>query len=747
MSRFSLAASHQQLRDRFNNYIVPCLPYVLGLLVLLISLGFFQLDFTKPTMLQGDYYFLLLIIKLFTSGGGWVESASIGFPGGFIPYGFPILDVTQKALLFFLSLFSSKLFVIANLFFVIAVTFNFSAAYFVLRRLGFSSVLSVLGALFFSMLPMSPGRFGGHDFLATTYGVPFGVYLVYLAANGFERSDPSKILPELRDPFVLFSAAVVSLSGLYNFAFFLLYLALFSVIFLLRNFSVRAFFVRAAIGAIGLIWFFCFAAAPYLYGAWKFGLSFPRRSLVEQAIYGLRIPDVLFQYAPLPGVHRLLSRYNEIRGPFEGQDAWPGPVLSLVVMLALAYAFVQLTYRAASTNELKSAAPLTIFAAAGLLFSILFALPYGFGMMVNLIEPAIRAQNRISAYLGFFAVIIFCGQVQKYQNKIVVLVFAFVLCFVNSYGSLGFFHKRQVAYASVVQAEFPSVAGVFAELDKHNLTRIIQLPVAKFPEAEPVEAFQPYTHLLPFIIDRASSPRKWSYGLSDQQSVFNELAYTVKTAAADVRARTFSCLQFDAALIERRAYPGEPAEVVQRLFGSTKLDILYSDGLRVLVALPKVDLSLDCDSSALAVTPDMPISFAANGLGTSFLSSGWQGPEAWGVWSGSNVATLKIPRNFIRSNAKNITLVFKIGVLLGAGTPTTFGVFVNEQHVADWTYNPANTAEPRSIDISSDLLNSRPDLTIQFRSAPLRSPAEIGLNPNDNRRLGLSLNTVTLKDR
>lgn len=93
------------------------------------------------------------------------------------------------------------------------------------------------------------------------------------------------------------------------------------------------------------------------------------------------------------------------------------------------------------------------------------------------------------------------------------------------------------------KALIASVKGMLASKDRVGSTAILQLAVTNWPEA----AFRPDYDFYPmrygFLFDRADSPTKWSYGLSDRQAGFKALSTSFAVGAHVHRARIAVILQ------------------------------------------------------------------------------------------------------------------------------------------------------------------------------------------------------------
>jgi hypothetical protein len=124
--------------------------------------------------------------------------------------------------------------------------------------------------------------------------------------------------------------------------------------------------------------------------------------------------------------------------------------------------------------------------------------------------------------------------------------------------------------------------------------------------------------------------------------------------------------------------------------------------------------------------------------GSQFLRSGWSGPEAWGVWSNQNGAVIQLENLDPRITQATI----RFNALVSKSMPSQpIAIYANDQFVGKVV------ATNHSDNVATIMLPQRSSrtLTIRFEMDELATPAQVGISPDDNRKLGVGLNAIEFK--
>lgn len=136
------------------------------------------------------------------------------------------------------------------------------------------------------------------------------------------------------------------------------------------------------------------------------------------------------------------------------------------------------------------------------------------------------------------------------------------------------------------------------------------------------------------------------------------------------------------------------------------------------------------------LTVGSSLRFTLDGRGGPYLGRGWSFSETWGTWSDGPVSTLHLPLAQPIQHDPRLRLDIH-PFLAGALQSQRVRVLVNDEPLADWTLGPG--IAPPELRIPAGLARARPILELRFEIADPRSPASLGLSPDDQRALGIGL--------
>lgn len=126
-----------------------------------------------------------------------------------------------------------------------------------------------------------------------------------------------------------------------------------------------------------------------------------------------------------------------------------------------------------------------------------------------------------------------------------------------------------------------------------------------------------------------------------------------------------------------------------------------------------------------------------------FLDAGWHRLESTSVWSRGGEVHVRIPRRLLPAGPLHLVLDVASYTSMGFGPGLQqMAASVNGVPIGKWDYRPG--ANP---DIALDLPAVRPEgelLDLRFDIGPAMNPKRLGLDPHDERELGLQLRSVRL---
>ena len=581
----------------------PVLLLCLGILLVWLMAGVPFMRFDVPTSLWGDRIFLLLHGRLFLDWPHIFRTDALGFPDRLDLLGFPFTDFTERILQFLTTRLTGNVIVGANLYFVVIVAANFAAAFWGLRCFQVRPWWCLAGAFAFAFIPYFAARSGGHDYLAAYYAAPLAFLVLPRIVTAVRRQRLADIL---KDPITLACCAVIATSGIY-YSFFSLLTWGFAGLALAaqeRNWHyLPAMAIPAGLMLVMLLPILAFFAAVAPDGSG----AFTPRMAAEQPLYGFRISDVMLRLEQFGAARNVLQKYMAIRGTTEGMDAWPGPILSAFALVAAL--FGSLLWRGRGPGARLNHKSLTPTLNAYLVFCMLFCAPFGLGLIFNLlISPDIRAQNRIAPFFAFAALLVFLGLWRRVTLRLqsrfgrstggaAAGVGLAALVVANSVGSQALFARQQRAllHQPAFAAEMTSVRATLAAADSAELQRILQLPLAAWPEPPPINGFQPYDHFLPFIFSPPGNSRHWSYGATGGGENLSRLQILLKMADRPCAlAELSSTYNFDAVMIDRRGYDAAELAAWGSRLTALGAQLVSDEPIRRLYRLPTSECRKPC---------------------------------------------------------------------------------------------------------------------------------------------------------
>lgn len=719
------------------------LPLALGILATWVLSGWVFLRFSHPLAFRADHLFLLLHGRLFLDWPHILTNAHLGFPGQIDLLAFPFTDITQRIIQAAVTVATGRVVAGAHLYTAAIMAANYAAAYVALYLFMRRRLDAAFGALAFALLPFAIARIGNHDYLAACYPAPLAFVLLHRVADLSRGGAPLRRLA--RDPVTWACTALVASSGFYFSMFALLVLAYGGTGLALLRLDRRPLLLAlAAAGALaaGL----AMILAPFVVQEMREGLQFPPRLAEEQARYGTRISDILRLLDPFSMTG--LRNYRALSDQAEGADFWPGPVLTVVALLAALFA-PMLAGRAVVPGT--GAAPLArgdlVRLMAGLLVVfLLVSVPYGLGMVFNVtVSPLLRAQNRIAPFFGFAAIVLALWawrgprswlrrRLGAARGDVAASGALALLVLLNSGVAIGALPRRQQAMLRNPQyrEEIASVDALLAAAERSGARHVLQMPILGWPEQPAQRAFDSYGHLRPYIRSQPGSAWRWSYGLTTQAPDFARLMMAERGGSREGLARRAACLGFDALLIEQRAYSEEDAAAWDRALREGGGLPVHEDRLRRLYSLPP---AAGCAESLLPRGEWLDVN--ASTIAAGLLGPGWYPAEPSMAWGAGTRHVLRIP--VAGWQADDLRIDALAWVLPGRGNwQRQVRISAGGEALGTWRFDQhANPAE-QSVVIPRRLLPPHGILTLEFTPSAALTPAEAGIGP-DTRVLGLGL--------
>jgi phosphoglycerol transferase len=471
-------------------------------------------DLDVPYLNVGDANFYRSEVKGILEHGWFWRNSDVGAPEGQQLFDYPGLsgDPLNVLLMKVIGLFTSDAAVVVNVFYLLTFPLVGLAAYLVLRRLTVSVPSAIACAILYAILPYHFVRGEGHLVLSAYYAVPLGAYLV-LAVLG-----DRPLFAKWR-----LTLGTLALCAVIAFASAGYYYAAFTMILVGAVALIRAGVTRsrrplleggAVVGAI--LAFSLLTLLPSFVYWIENGRNdeVAQRLPLESEFYGLKLAQLV-----LPITDHRIDRLADLRQDYntwfstnEATLATPlGVVATVGLLWLLAVSFMQL----ASPGR-AVAAPLYGQAGLATVLALFVGWTGGFSALIAEVWPQIRSWNRLSIFIGFFALLAVGllldrafaglrsrgGGVELGAGLLLVVLTVGALDQTSSayrpnYAALEADYRSDGEFVSAIEERLPADAIVF------------QLPYHPFPETPGQERMTDYDLFRGYL---HSSDLRWSYG-------------------------------------------------------------------------------------------------------------------------------------------------------------------------------------------------------------------------------------------
>lgn len=296
-----------------------------------------------------------------------------------------------------------------------------------------------------------------------------------------------------------------------------------------------------------------------------------------------------------------MQQYGAWAGQREGTDFWPGPLLSMFALCACLLGPLVLARRHGAAPPAGRHEIISVLV-AWLIFCLLYSVPYGLGMVMNvLVSPVLRAQNRIAPFFAMAAILLaiwawriptawIVARAGPARGAALAAIGLAALAALNAAQGMGGLARRQAHLLGSpdYHAEIASLDRVLATAQESGAIRILQLPIVSWPEQPPVGGFDPYWHLRPYIRSAPGSAFRWSYGMTMGAPEFLELRAIGDLPDRAAATRRIACLGFDAVLLERRAFAPDQVAAWDAALQGSGAPMIHWDDRRRFYRLPPV---------------------------------------------------------------------------------------------------------------------------------------------------------------
>jgi phosphoglycerol transferase len=486
------SAAEQPVRGWRTDLLWGVATALLAVLLACLVIRVWRGELGIPFVDRGETQYNLMLAKSMRDHGSYNVNPSLGAPFGLKLYDYGVgtdqLNLLAIGGLAFLFGPVAAL----NLFYLLTFGLAAAAALLVFRLLGIARAPAAVCSILFALAPYHFARNEGHLFLSAYYAVPLGAYLVLATLGGlplFARR-PGRTGPlayaSWRTLTTIAFCILVGSAGVYYAAFTLLLLGGATLIALLARAGRRAVANGVLSGALVALAVFANLIPSILYRLHHGPNLLTRRPTADSELLGLKFANLIL---PDPDSHlgplSRLSRQYLHGTPLPSET---GQALGLVGAIGflglLAIAFLAIAGRS------RVGPPIVRHASAAALLAFLIGTVGGISaIIVQVLTAQIRAWNRISIVIAFFAFLAVAvalerGGVTIKRLRLPSVVYPAALAAVLALGLFGQVAKSDVppydlsgawrndqAFFRQIEQRLPRGASVFV------------LPYQSFPEA------------------------------------------------------------------------------------------------------------------------------------------------------------------------------------------------------------------------------------------------------------------------
>lgn len=610
--------------------------------------------------IAGDTTFSLMVVKD-TISSPWMQSNDLlGAPFGQNLLDFATLsaDNLQFAVIKALGFFSDDVAAVTNAFYMLTFALTAGTAYVVMRGLAVSRYVAAVCGVLFAVLPFHFMRGEAHLFLAGYEAVPLGAFLVLSILLGVRR------LPRhgrslggwwnASAGLTLLACVVIGSASVYYATFTVLLLLLAAPLAAIAARDRTRLFEGLALVAL-IVGVLAINLTPNLVYRAVNGVNplVAQRLPMESEIYSLNLAQLTM---PVEGHYlkplaELRQRYLESTPLPSGAMAALGTVatIGLVVGVVLVLAGALGGRRPRGRLQVAQAAGL-----AGLLAFIIGTTGGLSALIAYLITAQVRAWDRISVFIAFFALVVIAALLDLLRRRLAVRPRGALLAgaAVTAVAVVGVLDQTGTAFDPdhvTARAEWANDARFVNAIEQRlpDDAEVFQLPYMAFPEVPPLHGMSAYDLARGYL---HSDRLRFSYGAMSGRDA--DWSGALADAAPDDVIASAAAAGFQGLWIDRAGYADQGAAleaVVRKLTGQQPLvsengrlafyDLRpYAAGLRERAGASAVD--------ALGQATLDPVEI---GWGTGFYPPETAGTSVY-RWMGANAGltlTADAPRSVV----------------------------------------------------------------------------------------------------
>lgn len=549
-----------------------CLEAFVVFFIAILSLNLWKYDMRVPFQYGGDSVIILMYIKGMIQNGWTFNIPQLSAPYAMSAAAFPIMTNFDWSVMRLISLFTSEVGFVLNLFWLLTLVFSAWTASFSMRLLGVGKWLAFAGGILYAFLPFALLRNVAHLNLVY-YAVPLLSLLAVHLAGGNNDEEHGMTIRRLG-----YAGCLIQGFNYVYFSFFAVPLFTVAAAIGYSRSKSRAV-VKTAVIAISIVSIATIVnLSPSLLSWYQNGKP-PEMSYkftAEAEHFGAKIRKMIapHQDNPVPFLAKWGNRDLSAGFPHENENVTARMglygALGFLILLAV-------SMRLVDTGSNKRLHKLQCIAALSL-FTLLMITVGGFGATINVLTVQdIRAYNRYSVFVAFFSIAGLGLWIDSKFQKMGsagwrAALFVGVVCFalLSLYDQL--LDRRVLLNGQAQDIENAAHERSFVERLEAVLpsgSKVFQLPLTGFPPLSIHERMVSYDHLRPYL---------WSNNLYWSWPSFSQRHRTWQDKIAQLEGkdlmRALVLSGFDAVWIDRYGYKDSGVSVIQGLIEAGGQEIL-----------------------------------------------------------------------------------------------------------------------------------------------------------------------------
>lgn len=557
--------------------------WIFILLLLCVLYLNFTLDLTNgvrldvPFTYEGDGLEYNLLTKTVIETGWWLENPMVGVPGRLEMYDYPIGNNLDLLIMKLLSLFSDNYAVVMNTYYILGFFLTALCSLYVFRQVRITYPIAVFGSILFAFLFFHVTRIN-HFNLTAYYMVPLMVLVILWICQGEpvflkrEGSDARFHIVVTQKGIIAAIILLITSTHTYYGYFGLLFVVVATLWSASRSFDLIPL-LNGVISGILLAIFALLNKLPSLLYELRYGSSLliSSRAPFEAEEWGMKLIQL---FLPAPG-HRIpffaeIARKYTVSRPLvnENVSATLGIIGSIGLVLLLGWIFLRewqpMQRKVGDRSEVMD--HLSLLTISGILIGTIG----GISAIIALLFPAIHSYNRISIYLGFFAILAVLMMLQiifeQYRQKPYFCpAFVLILLIILTMGV----YDQVPAWCSFNswsdkerEQEFLDHEVYFSQIDEmmpSGSTIFILPDIGGFPQSSPPDRILPLDSVKPYLHTHGV---QWSYPTMKGRFWDNWQVVVATSEPAEVLDHLYHS-GFTGLLIDRYGYSDEGEEIVE----------------------------------------------------------------------------------------------------------------------------------------------------------------------------------------